>query len=69
MEKHNKDFQSFGIHGTIDPGSIGKDMSMGCIRLLPNDVELIYEVVTQGNSTIEINGGIAVATEIETENP
>ncbi len=69
MEKHNKDLQSFGIHGTIDPDSIGKDMSMGCIRLRPKDVELIYEVVTQGNSTIEINGNFAVATEIESETP
>ena len=69
MEKHNKDLQSFGIHGTIDPDSIGKDMSMGCIRLRPKDVELIYEVVTQGNSTIEINGGFEVATEIESDTP
>src|SRR5262249_27388896 len=29
----------FGIHGTIDPGSIGQDKSMGCIRMSATDVE------------------------------
>ena len=31
-----------GIHGTIDPESIGKKASNGCIRLLNKDVEELY---------------------------
>ena len=27
---------------------------MGCVRLLPEDVALVYEVLTQPNSTINI---------------
>lgn len=41
-------FTGFGIHGTIDPDSIGQQRSMGCIRLLSDDVELVYELLTEG---------------------
>lgn len=47
-------FDTYGIHGTIDPASIGQSLSMGCIRLLPNDVELVYEVLTEAGSTVEV---------------
>jgi hypothetical protein len=36
----------FGIHGTIEPESIGKQASMGCIRLKVEDVQLVYDMVT-----------------------
>lgn len=44
----------FGVHGTIDPGSIGSDQSMGCVRLLSDDVEKLYDLLVPGDSTIEI---------------
>lgn len=44
----------FGIHGTIDPGSIGGDMSMGCVRMLGDDVEAVYDLLVSGKSTVEI---------------
>ena len=44
----------YGIHGTIEPESIGRQMSMGCVRMLGDDVELVYEVLTHPSSTIEI---------------
>ncbi|MFP3919736.1 L,D-transpeptidase [Lysinibacillus telephonicus] len=28
----------YGIHGTNDPSSIGKDVSLGCIRMFNHDV-------------------------------
>lgn len=34
---------SFGLHGTNDPKSIGKESSSGCVRLTNQDVEDIYE--------------------------
>ena len=34
--------------------SIGRSESMGCIRMLPDDVTLIYEVLTEQNSTVVI---------------
>ncbi len=44
----------YGIHGTIDPDSIGREASMGCIRMRPADVELVYEALSEGVSTVEI---------------
>ncbi len=40
---------SYGIHGTIDPNSIGKSKSRGCIRMLNNDVEEVYDFLGVGS--------------------
>ena len=47
----------YGIHGTIEPESIGRDSSMGCIRMLPEDVAIVYEVLDDKLSTVEIRAG------------
>jgi LysM repeat protein len=39
----------YGVHGTIEPDSIGKAESRGCIRLLNQDVEEIYDLVVLGS--------------------
>ena len=39
---------TFGIHGTIFPGSIGKSESHGCVRMHNADVEELYSLVTVG---------------------
>lgn len=44
----------FGIHGTIDPNSIGTNMSMGCVRLAPDDVVLLYDLLVRRHSRVEI---------------
>ncbi len=54
LEDYNRDLAGYGIHGTIQPESIGRQSSMGCIRMLPEDVEIVYEVLVEGVSTIEI---------------
>jgi lipoprotein-anchoring transpeptidase ErfK/SrfK len=45
---------SYGIHGTIEPDSIGQKKSMGCIRLLNEDVELVYDLLITGKSTVTV---------------
>lgn len=40
---------SYGIHGTIDPDSIGKNESRGCVRLLNSDVEEVYDFLVVGS--------------------
>jgi hypothetical protein len=46
-------FTGYGIHGTVDPASIGRQMSMGCVRLGEREVEVAYELI--GNdSTVTI---------------
>lgn len=47
-------YKGFGIHGTIDPASIGQQKSMGCVRLADEDVKLMYEVLTERISVVQI---------------
>ena len=44
--------QSYGIHGTIDPDSIGKQASMGCIRMHNEDVEVVFDLLAEGKSLV-----------------
>lgn len=43
---------SYGIHGTIDPESIGKAESRGCVRMLSEDVAELYDLLTVGSEVI-----------------
>lgn len=38
----------YAIHGTNQPSSIGKDKSLGCIRMLKPDVEELFDMVPIG---------------------
>ena len=44
----------YGIHGTIDPSSIGREVSEGCIRLLNKDVEELFDMVVPGGTKVTI---------------
>ena len=46
--KDTADHQGFGIHGTTEPASIGKEASSGCIRMLRDDVERVFEWTPRG---------------------
>jgi hypothetical protein len=50
-------FEGYGIHGTIEPDSIGRQASMGCVRMLHEDVEIVYELLTEGTSAVRIVAG------------
>jgi lipoprotein-anchoring transpeptidase ErfK/SrfK len=45
---------SYGIHGTIDPNSIGKQSSMGCIRLRADDISMVYDMLVEGKSAVVV---------------
>lgn len=47
-------YSGYGIHGTVEPESIGQSMSMGCVRMLPDDVALVYELLTEQISQVHI---------------
>lgn len=38
----------YGIHGTTDPLSIGKQVTSGCVRMLNSEVEELYTLVPVG---------------------
>ncbi len=44
----------YGIHGTIDPQSIGQAVSMGCIRMHNEDVAWLYQLLLPGQSRVTI---------------
>lgn len=47
-------YKGFGIHGTVDPSSIGQQKSMGCVRLLNEDVGMVYEMLTERISVVQV---------------
>ena len=46
--KDSSEYRGFGIHGTSDPSSIGQDASSGCVRMLRDDVERLFEWTPRG---------------------
>jgi len=44
--------QGYGIHGTIDPQSIGKEESRGCVRLQNGDIDNLYDLLSVGSEVI-----------------
>jgi len=51
---NTRDKTGYGIHGTIEPDSIGRQMSMGCIRLHRDDIEKLFHMLARGESTVQI---------------
>ncbi|MDC0261922.1 L,D-transpeptidase family protein [Planctomycetaceae bacterium] len=43
---------SYGIHGTIDPNSIKKAESRGCLRLNNEDIVEVYDFLTTGSEVV-----------------
>lgn len=50
----SRKFHGYAIHGTIEPDTICRQASLGCVRMLREDVEELYDLVTQGATTVEI---------------
>jgi lipoprotein-anchoring transpeptidase ErfK/SrfK len=42
------DIPSYGIHGTIEPQSLGRQVTQGCVRMANPDVEELYAIVPVG---------------------
>jgi lipoprotein-anchoring transpeptidase ErfK/SrfK len=54
VDENTRKFTGYGIHGTVDPASIGQNMSMGCVRLAADDVAMLYEVLMDKITTVKI---------------
>lgn len=46
--------ERYGIHGTIAPESIGKSESMGCIRMLNEDVAEVFTLLVSSKSHVYV---------------
>ncbi len=53
IDDSTRDMFGYGLHGTIDPDSFGRQASMGCIRMRPDVFALALELLTYA-STVEI---------------
>lgn len=49
-----RNLRGYGLHGTIDPASIGQQASMGCVRFLPADIELLFSMLAEEKSRVSI---------------
>ncbi|MEM7621903.1 MAG: L,D-transpeptidase family protein [Planctomycetota bacterium] len=47
-------YTGYGLHGTIEPQTIGTQASMGCVRMFPDDIAMMYETLTEGISRVII---------------
>jgi LysM repeat protein len=46
--------ERYGIHGTIEPDSVGRAVSMGCIRLRNDDVEFLFDLLVTNHSRVTV---------------
>ena len=49
------DLPGYGIHGTIEPDSIGQQVTAGCVRMLNADVEEIYSLIPKGTKVVIVD--------------
>ena len=45
----------YGIHGTTEPQSIGKQVTSGCVRMKNSDVEELYGIVPEGTEVVIVD--------------
>ncbi|MFA7271176.1 MAG: L,D-transpeptidase, partial [Candidatus Omnitrophota bacterium] len=49
------DRPSYGIHGTTEPQSLGRQATQGCVRMTNQDVEELYIIVPIGTEVIIVD--------------
>lgn len=49
------DLAGYGIHGTIEPKELGKQVTQGCVRLNNSDVEELYSIIPVGTEVTIID--------------
>lgn len=52
----NVPWGKFGIHGTLEPYSVGWASSHGCIRMNNKEVAELYNIVPIGTKMVIVNG-------------
>lgn len=49
------DIPGYGIHGTIEPDTIGQQVTAGCVRMLNRDVEELYSLLPMGTEVVIVD--------------
>jgi lipoprotein-anchoring transpeptidase ErfK/SrfK len=50
--RDTEQISGIGIHGTVDADSIGRESSAGCIRMLKEDVEMVFDLVPHSTTVV-----------------
>ncbi len=49
------DLPGYGIHGTVEPESIGQQVTAGCVRMRNEEVEELYMIVPKGTEVVIVD--------------
>jgi len=49
------EIEGYGIHGTIKPNDLGKQITLGCVRMKNEDIEVLFDIVPVGIEVIIID--------------
>ncbi|MBU4334359.1 MAG: L,D-transpeptidase family protein [Candidatus Omnitrophica bacterium] len=49
------DLPGYGIHGTVEPDTIGKQVTAGCVRMRNEEVEELYSIIPFGTKVVIAN--------------
>jgi len=49
------DLPGYGIHGTVEPETIGQQVTAGCVRLKNEDVEELYSIIPRGTKVVIVD--------------
>lgn len=58
---------NYAIHGTNEPNSIGLDESLGCVRMLKEDVEELFDLVPKGTKVTITSGTLTPLQSVPTD--
>lgn len=50
-----EDIEGYGIHGTTEPEDLGKQITLGCIRMRNEDIEVLFDIVPVGTEVTIID--------------
>ena len=49
------EIEGYGIHGTTKPNDLGKQITLGCVRMKNEDIEILFDIVPIGTEVIIID--------------
>lgn len=49
------DLPGYGIHGTVEPETIGSQVTAGCVRMRNEEVEELYSIIPYGTKVVVTN--------------
>lgn len=49
------DIQGYGIHGTVEPETIGQAVTAGCVRMRNKEVEELYSFIPMGTKVVIVD--------------